>query len=169
MRHRHALYLSDAMTRQLELTAESHRSSKSAILERALQNFLAPVGTGRPSDLSQLQQNANARSLSQMQQDLAITTELLATLTRFFLTVTPPMPKGEQTAARNLGQLRFEQVIDEVARRLRTDRGLMAQVEVRLRETVQKTASDNPGQGADHATATSQSVRGGTSASNRDG
>jgi len=169
MRHRHALYLSDAMTRQLELTAEAHHVSKSAILERALQNFLSPPAASQSSDLNQLQQSANARSLSRLQQDLAVNTELLATLTHFFLTITPPMPKGEQAAARNLGQLRFQQVIEEVARRLRTDRSLMAQVEARLRETVQKTASDNPGQGVDHATATSQSVRGGTAQSDRDG
>ncbi len=42
MRHRHALYLSDSLTQALQLSAETHRVSKSAILELALQAFLAP-------------------------------------------------------------------------------------------------------------------------------
>jgi len=169
MRHRHALYLSDAMTRQLEVAAEAHSLSKSAILERALQNFLSPPAASQSSDLNQLQQSANTRSFSRLQQDLAIATELLATLTHFFLTVTPPMPKGEQAAARTLGQLRFQQVIEEVEKRLRTDRRLMAQVEARLRETLQKTASDKLGQAVDHAPTASQSVPGGPSEGDRDG
>ena len=82
----------------------------------------------------------------------------------------PPlhMPEGEQAAARTRSQLRFEQLIGEVARRLRTDRNLMARVEARLRETVQKTSPDKPGQDADHASTTSQCVPGGPSEIDRD-
>ena len=40
MRHRHALYLSEAMTQRLQLVAEAHRLSKSEILERALRRYL---------------------------------------------------------------------------------------------------------------------------------
>ena len=168
MRHRQALYLSDAMTHQLELTAEARHVSKSAILEQALRQYLIPPGPSQSSGLSQLQQSANGRSLSQLQRELAVSTELLATLTRFFLTVTPPMPEGEQAAARTLGRLRFEQVIEDVSRRLRTDRSLMERVEARLRETVQKTSPDKPGQDADHASTTSQCVPGGPSEIDRD-
>ena len=36
MRHRHALYLSDSMTKDLQLIAETHRVSKSAILRHSV-------------------------------------------------------------------------------------------------------------------------------------
>ena len=60
MRHRHALYLSEAMTQRLQITAETHRVSKSEILERALQRFLAADSGGQPSELLALQQETNS-------------------------------------------------------------------------------------------------------------
>ncbi len=169
MRHRHALYLSDSMTKALELAAETHRVSKSAILELALQNFLAPTGNGPSDSLGQLQHNANARSLSRLQHEVAIVGELLATLTRFIVTVTPRMPLDEVAAAQAYGNLRFGQAVEDVARRLRTDHSLMAQVEARLGWTTQKTPPDSPGRSTENATATSQSVPGRPAASDRNG
>ncbi len=169
MRHRHALYLSDSITRQLQLTAETHHVSKSAILESALQRFLSPDSTGQPRAIPLLQQHASARSLSRLERDLAITTELLATLTRYFLMITPPLPEAEQAAATTLGRLRFEQVIEEVAKRVQTDQNLIERVKMRLNETTRKTGSDAVGQDADHAPATSETVSGKPAQSNRDG
>ncbi len=143
MRHRHALYLSEAMTQQLQATAEIHRVSKSAILERALQQYLIRQDSGQPSDLQSLQQEATGRSLRRLERDLAITTELTATFVRYFVTITPPLPESEHAAARALGQLRFEQVIEEVARRLRTDRSLMTRVMSKLTDKPLRTPSDN--------------------------
>ena len=169
MRHRHALYLSNSMTQALALAAETHRVSKSSILELALQKFLAPAGNGASDNLGQLQQNANARSLSHLRHGVAIVGELLATLTRFIVTVTPRMPQDEQAAARAHGNLRFEQAVEDVARRLRTDHSLMAQVGARQCWTKQGTPPDSPGRGADNATAASQSVPGRPAEGDRNG
>ena len=169
MRHRHALYLSDSMTQALKLVAETHRVSKSAILELALQKFLAPNSNGPSDNLGQLQHNANARSLSRLQYEVAIVGELLATLTRFIVTVTPRMPVDEVAAAQAYGNLRFGQAVEDVARRLRTDHSLMTQVAARLVGTTQETSSDSPGRSVQNATATSQSVPGRPAASDRNG
>jgi len=169
MRHRHALYLSDSMTQALELAAETHRVSKSAILELALQTFLAPTSNSPTDNLGQLQHSANARSLSHLRHEVAIVGELLATLTRFIVSVTPRMPVDEQAAARAHGNLRFEQAVEDVARRLRTDHSLMAQVEARLGWTRQETSSDSPGRSAENATAASQSAPGGPAEGDRNG
>lgn len=128
MRKRHALYLSEAMTQRLQLVAETHRVSKSQILERALQRHLTTDENALPSDLSALQQETNARSLRRLERDVAIVTELMATFVRYFVTITPPLPASEHDAARALGQLRFDRVIEDVARRLKTDRSLVARV-----------------------------------------
>src|SRR5262245_38994852 len=118
MRQRHALYLSAAMTERLKLIAETHRLSKSEILERALQAHLATEGDGGPPHILALQQERNERALGRLERDVAITTELLATFVRYFLTITPPLPVSETDAARALGQQRFQQVIAGIARRL---------------------------------------------------
>lgn len=145
MRHRHALYLSEAMTHQLHAAAEAHRVSKSAILELALQQYLTSRGNDQSNDIQTLEHAATSRSLRRLERDLAITTELTATFVRYFVTITPPIPSSEHAAARALGQLRFEQVIEEVARRLRTDRSLMARVMSKLAANPPRTRSDNPG------------------------
>ena len=142
MRHRHALYLSEAMTQRLQIMAETHGVAKSEILERALKRYLAKESGDLPADLLIVQQESNTRSFRRLERDLAIATELIATFVRYFLTITPPLPGSERAAARALGQLRFDQVIGDIARRLRTDRSLIARVLAILAETPPETTSD---------------------------
>ena len=134
MRKRHALYLSEAMTERLELMAETHRLSKSEILERALQVYLTQDADGQPSNLCGLQQEQNGKALKRLERDVAIATELLATFVGYFLTITPPLPASETEAARALGRLRFDQVIAGIAHRLKTDRHLIARVLDKLQQ-----------------------------------
>jgi Ribbon-helix-helix domain len=154
MRQRHALYLSEAMTQRLQVLAETHRVAKSEILERALKRYLADESGGSPADLLVLQHELNSRSLRRLERDLAIAAELTATFVRYFLTITPPLPGSEHAAARALGQLRFEEVIEDIARRLRTDRSLIARVAAILSETPQDKKSDGQQPDTDHAPST---------------
>jgi hypothetical protein len=142
MRQRHALYLSQAMTQRLQVMAETHRVAKSEILERALKRYLANEDGGPPADLLVLQLESNTRSFRRLERDLAIATELTATFVRYFLTITPLLPGSEHAAARALGQLRFEQVIEDIARRLRADRSLISRVMAILAETPPETTPD---------------------------
>jgi hypothetical protein len=102
MRQRHALYLSVAMTERLKPIAETHRLSKSEVLERALQACLAAETAVGPAHLLALRQERNERALGRLERDVAIAKEL-ATFVRFFVTITPPLPKSETEAARALG------------------------------------------------------------------
>ena len=158
MRHRHALYLSEVMAQRLQILAETHRVAKSEILERALKRYLANVSADPPADLLVLQQESNTRSFRRLERDLAIATELIATFVRYFLTITPPLPGSEHAGARALGQLRFEQVIEDIARRLRTDRSLIARVAAILSESPQGKSSDGQQPDADHAPSTINAV-----------
>jgi hypothetical protein len=158
MRHRHALYLSEVMTQRLQIMAETHRVAKPEILERALKRYLANESGDPPADLLVLQHESNTRSLRRLERDLAIASELRATFVRYFLTITPPLPEGEQAAARALGQLRFEQVIEDIARRLGTDRSLMARVGAILSETPHDMKSHSQQPNARHVPSTTSTV-----------
>ena len=142
MRQRHALYLSEAMTHQLQAAAETHRVSKSAILERALLQYLAPQTNGASTNLHALQQETVMRSLNRLERDLAVGNELTAIFLRYFLMITPPLPASEHDAAQITGQLRFDQVIETIAARVRTDRALVARVMATLSMT--ETEQDTP-------------------------
>jgi hypothetical protein len=143
MRHRHALYLSEAMTQRLQLVAEAHRLSKSEILERALRRYLTSENNDTTRDLINIQQEANARALRRLERDLAIVLELTATFVRYFVMITPPLPEDAHEAARALGQLRFEQVIESVANRLKTDRGLVARVMTMMDQSTDSPPADS--------------------------
>jgi Ribbon-helix-helix protein, copG family len=157
MRQRHALYLSEAMTKKLQATAETHRVSKSTILERALQQYLTPDTSGPTStNLQYLQHESRQRSLRRIERDLAIATELTATFVRYFLMITPPLPSSEHEAARALGELRFDQVIEEITKRIRTDRSLIATIMATM--TKDETTSGNPGSDDHHAIPPSQPI-----------
>jgi hypothetical protein len=158
MRHRHALYLSEAMTQRLQIVAETHRLAKSEILERALKRYLVSENGDQPADLVVLQQESNNRSLRRLERDLAIASELIVTFVRYFLTITPPLPESEHAAARALGQLRFDQVIEEIARRLRTDRSLTARVMAIFAERPPETTSDTGSQDDEDAAPASESI-----------
>jgi hypothetical protein len=158
MRHRHALYLSEAMTHRLQVLAETHGVAKSEILERALKWYLANESGGAPADLMVLQQESNTRSIRRLERDLAIATELIATFVRYFLTITPPLPASEHAAARALGQLRFDQVIEDIVRRLRTDRSLVGRVMAILAETPPETTSDTRSQDDEDAAPASEPI-----------
>jgi hypothetical protein len=158
MRQRHALYLSQAMTQRLQVMAETHGVAKSEILERALKRYLANESGGASADLMALQQESNIRSLRRLERDLAIATELIATFVRYFLTITPPLPGSEHAAARALGQLRFEQVIEDIARRLRTDRSLIGRLMPILAETPLETTTDTRSQDDEDAAPASEPI-----------
>ena len=169
MRHRHALYLSEVMTQRLQIMAETHRVAKSEILERALKQYLAKESGDPPADLLVLQRESSTRSFRRLERDLAITTELIATFVRYFLTITPPLPGSQHAAAQVLGQLRFEQVIEDVARRLRTDRSLIARVAAILSESPQTTNSDSQQPDASNAPSTTNTVPRSPNKDHRDG
>jgi hypothetical protein len=74
---------------------------------------------------------------------------------RYYLMITPPLPEEAHAAARALGQLRFEQVIESVANRLKSDRGLVARVMTMMdqpgeTDAPSKTDAGSSGSPADH-------------------
>lgn len=170
MRHRHALYLSEAMTQRLQLIAEAHRLSKSEILERALRRYLTSENNDTSLDLINIQQEANARSLLRLERDLAIAVELTATFVRYFVMITPPLPVDAHEATRALGQLRFEQVIESVANRLKTDRGLVARVMAAVDKShPNELRTDNREPGEAHAPSTTDADPGRSTTNDGDG
>ncbi len=120
-RRRHALYLSEPLSERLELMAETQQLAKSEILERALAQLLSPDAQGTGAACA-LRHDRMARAIDRLERDLAITTELVALLLRYFLVITPPLPTSEREAARALGRQRFDAAVTEIGRILKTDK-----------------------------------------------
>jgi hypothetical protein len=85
-----------------------------------LTTYLSVGTNGCSAGRRSLQHEATAGSLRRLERDLAIATELTATFVRYVLAITPPLAESEHAAARSLGELRFQQLIDVAGRRLGT-------------------------------------------------
>jgi predicted DNA-binding protein len=118
MKPKLSIYLSDHVAERLELAAHRPGTNKSAIVDAALDRFLNPE-RDKSGDAALVRRlDRMSRQSGRVQRDLLITAETLALFVRYFLTITPPLPSGEQDAARALGRGRFEMFVAEIGKRV---------------------------------------------------
>src|SRR6185312_12402807 len=78
-----------------------------------------------------------SRQLDRLDRDSAIMAETIALFVRYYLTITPPLPSGDQVAARALGRERFEIFVAQVGKRVASGGRLVADV-------MERVSSSNP-------------------------
>ena len=137
MKPRVGVYLSVGMAARLAVAAKRPGTSKSALVEAALDRFLGSDddigdagGVGR--HLAGL-----SRQIEQLDRNLRIANETVALHARFHLAVTPILPATAQGAACALGAQRFEEFAVQVGRRV--DQGIPL-----LRETIDRLGTTRP-------------------------
>jgi hypothetical protein len=118
MKPRIGVYLSEGTAARLVEAAKRPGTTKSALVEAALDHFLGSdddigdtAGIGR--HLAGL-----SRQIEQLDRNLRIANETVALHARFHLAVTPLLPAAEQGAACALGAQRFEEFAAQVGRRV---------------------------------------------------
>lgn len=127
-KHRISLYLDDGTVKNLTLAANRRKGAKSALVEEALDQYLNPERRRMLDEAMLRRMDRISSSVSVVARDVAIATETLSLFVRYFLTITPPLPQGEQDAARALGRQRFEVFVAQVGRRLASDHRLVSEV-----------------------------------------
>ena len=107
-RFRLTAYVSDSVAERLAMASKRKGFNRSKIVDRALDRFLAGDGS-QGNDMS-LQRRLDNMSKQQArtERNIAVLLETLGLFVRYYLTVTPPLPKSEQDPARSLGNQRFE-------------------------------------------------------------
>jgi hypothetical protein len=78
--------------------------------------------------------NSLAKAIRRLQRDVDIMAETLALHVRQFLMITPPVPKSEQEEAKRLGQERYAVFVTQVAKRIASDSGMVAEIMERIAE-----------------------------------
>jgi predicted transcriptional regulator len=135
MKRRITVQLPVQLVERLEAAAERPGTSKSAIVEAALDQFLS-ADTSDDAPMSR-RLNGLSRQLEQLEHDLRIVNETVALHARYHLTVTPPLSNSQHRAACALGQERFEVFAAQIGRRLHLGKPLM-------RETMDRLTTANP-------------------------
>jgi hypothetical protein len=103
MKPKLSVYLSDNVAERLALAASRPGTNRSAIVNAALDRFLNPQRD--PSGDAALVRRLDRMSgqLNRIDRDLSVAVETIALFVRYYLTITPPLPSGDQAAARALG------------------------------------------------------------------
>jgi hypothetical protein len=132
MKPKLSVYLSDHVAERLALAAHRPGTNKSAIVDAALDRFLNPERDTSGDAALVRRLDRMSRQFGQMERDLLITAETIALFVRHYLTITPPLPAGDQHAARALGRERFEMFVAQIGKRVAAGGRLVADVTERV-------------------------------------
>ncbi|MEP6828543.1 MAG: hypothetical protein ABJA10_10765, partial [Aestuariivirga sp.] len=129
---RHNIYLSRSVADRLELACKRPGATKSALIDKALDRLLSPE-RDQTSEAGLLRRlDRMSKQLSEINRNQQIVVESLALFIRYYLTITPPLPKSEQEPARGLGNQRFEFFIAQVGKRLAGGQNIVGEVLERI-------------------------------------
>jgi hypothetical protein len=128
MKPKLSAYISDSVAQRLELAAKRPGTNKSAIIDAALDRFLNPERDTNGDAALMRRLDRMSRQLGRIDRDLSVTAETIALFIRYYLTITPPLPSGDQDAARALGRERFETFVAQVGKRVASGGRLVADV-----------------------------------------
>jgi hypothetical protein len=148
MKPKLSVYLSDHVAERLALAARRPGTNKSALVDAALDRFLNPERD--PSGDAALVRRLDRISgqLDRVERDLSVTAETVALFVRYYLTITPPLPLGDQDAARALGRERFEMFVAQVGKQVGSGGRLVADVMQRISITNPDLFARNLDEGA---------------------
>jgi len=120
------LRLSHKLHAELERRTAASSVTKAEIVEEALSRFFDPEANRVLEERLLRRMDAFDRRQGEIERDTALCLETLAHFVFYWLTRTEPIPEGERDAAHALGQRRFDHFIQQVAKKLGHDRGVLA-------------------------------------------
>ena len=135
MKRKVSVRLSPQLFERLQAAAGSQASTKTAIVEAALERFLSlkPQCDEETKLLRRFE--SMGHQLEQIERDLRLVNETVTLHARYHLTAMPPMPQARQRAACILGLERFEAFATQVETRVRLGTPLMKETIDRLGAT----------------------------------
>jgi predicted transcriptional regulator len=135
MKQKISVQLPEELFAGLEAAAEQRGTTRTAIVEAALRQFLSDGADTDDEVALRRRLEWMSRQLEQLERDLRIVNETVALHARFHLTVTPAIPQPQQRAACLFGQERFDVFAAQVGRRVHLGTPLMRETMDRLTTT----------------------------------
>ena len=129
-RHRLNVFVEPAHARQLAAFCAQRNLSKSSVMAAALSAFLSPEDARQQQAVVAKRLDMLSRQFGRLERDQHILIETLALYVRVYLTVSVPVPEGQEDAARAQGRVRYTQFVEQLGRHLQQGQLLAS----RLRE-----------------------------------
>ena len=122
------IFIEPDHAKRLNQVAAHKGVSKSAVIAAALASFLSPDGEDLREAAIAKRLDRLSRQFDRLERDQNVLIETTALYVRYFLTVSIPVPEGQQEAARAQGRARYTQFIEQLARHIQRGRGLVREV-----------------------------------------
>lgn len=122
------VFIEPEHAKRLDQIAAHKGVSKSAVIAAALASFLSPDGEDQREAAIAKRLDRLSRQFDRLERDQNVLIETLALYVRYFLTVSIPVPEGQQEAARAQGKARYGQFIEQLARHVQRGRSLVREV-----------------------------------------
>lgn len=122
------IFIEPDHAKRLDQVAAHKGVSKSAVIAAALASFLSPDGGDQREAAIAKRLDRISRQFDRLERDQNVLIETLALYVRYFLTVSLPVPEGQQDAARAQGRVRYTQFIEQLARHVQRGRSLVREV-----------------------------------------
>lgn len=123
------IFLEPEHAKRLEGLAGHKGLSKSSVIAAALSSYLSPEGGDQRDIVMGKRLDRLSRQFDRLERDQNILIETVALYVRHFLTVSIPVPEGQQDAARAQGRARYGQFITQLGQQLQRGRGLLRVLE----------------------------------------
>jgi predicted transcriptional regulator len=128
MKIRQNLYIDRELGDALDALVVRRGGNKSRIVNEALRTWLARRASKEVDDLLKLRLDRISREIGACRRDIEVVLEALALFVRYQLTVTAPLPEAD-TAARAIGNERFERFITQLGRQIAGGKRTLGDVE----------------------------------------
>lgn len=146
------IFIEPDHAKRLNLLAAHKGVSKSAVIAAALASFLSPdAGDQREAAMAK-RLDRLSRQFDRLERDQNVLIETVALYVRYFLTVSLPVPEGQQDAVRAQGRLRYAQFIEQLGRHIQRGRSLVREIH----EDLSQTDIPTPGAGEGSAAPAAQ-------------
>jgi hypothetical protein len=122
------IFIEPEHAKRLDQVATLKGVSKSAVIAAALASFLSPDGDDQREAAIAKRLDRLSRQFDRLERDQNVLIETVALYIRYFLTVSIPVPEGQQDAARAQGKARYLQFIEQLARHIQRGRSLVREV-----------------------------------------
>ncbi|MDQ0080969.1 hypothetical protein J2W35_001306 [Variovorax boronicumulans] len=122
------IFIEPEHAKRLDRLAVHKGVSKSAVVAAALASFLSPDDGDQREAAIAKRLDRLSRQFDRLERDQNVLIETVALYVRYFLTVSIPVPEGQQDAARAQGRARYVQFIEQLGRHLQRGRSLVREV-----------------------------------------
>jgi predicted transcriptional regulator len=150
------IFIEPEHAKRLDQVAAHKGVSKSALIAAALASFLSPDGEDQREAAIAKRLDRLSRQFDRLERDQNVLIETVALYIRYFLTVSIPVPEGQQEAARAQGRARYVQFIEQLVRHIQRGRSLVREVH----EDIAPAEPAEPAQAGAQAGSGTDSLRG---------